>query len=86
MILIAIDSSQGLIGVGKSTLTKMLNERLTGSKAFYETVESEFLEPMYKELAENIVPSPAAFYFQVRALGNRHLICQDAWNLRFTRA
>jgi len=80
MFLIAVDSSKGIIGVGKSTLVENLAAAIPGAKGFYEPVETDYLEYMYDEMARGIRPSPAAFTFQMRLLGLRHQVCQQAWD------
>jgi deoxyadenosine/deoxycytidine kinase len=78
MILIAVDSTRGVIGAGKTSLTRSLAEIIPGAKAFYESVITEYLDDMYAELEQGLRPSPAATLFQFAALAKRHLTCQEA--------
>jgi len=71
MLLIAIDSSVGIIGAGKSTLAGQLTIALPNARCFTETVDPIRLEKMYKGLSSGAKPCPEAALFQWWALAAR---------------
>ena len=78
MILIAVDSSRGCIGPGKSSLSKALAQSLRGAVVYPEKVCYEYLDSMYDDIKNGVRPSRAATVMQFRVMADRHATCWRA--------
>jgi len=60
------------IGIGKTHLRGLLEKALPGSRSFCEEVAGAPLAPFYRDIEQNIKPSPAALHLQFYYMDSRY--------------